>query len=282
MTYPFASTPYPVDINGDGLTDKVYIGDLGGQMWRLGNFKDMVFPARDQNVNKWKAQVIFNASSDLTSPAVRKFFYPPTATAEKGGFDLVFMATGDRDDPCTTNPDFNDRIYAVADRHEEGSDAVLDVTDLNNATNVADAVENFVDYDGWYIEMASGEKALSSGTVFYGVYYLTTFVPITDDPCALGGKGKLWGIAYRSGGAVAELGFAEDGERSTGLGGSIPSKPVLVLTDEGAKLLISVGTTEADDDGSGGTLSLSTGAGVVSADPLMNKNFFELWWKELH
>ena len=35
MNYSFAASPTAVDTNSDGFIDKVYIGDLGGQMWVL-------------------------------------------------------------------------------------------------------------------------------------------------------------------------------------------------------------------------------------------------------
>jgi hypothetical protein len=66
-------------------------------------------------------------------------------------------------------------------------------------------------------------------------------------------------------------------ERSTDIGGGIPSKVVTVITDEGgAKLFISVGSTNPD------ATSEAFDAGVVTIDPLLPKNnFFYLWWKEL-
>ncbi|UCD81177.1 MAG: hypothetical protein JSW26_07045, partial [Desulfobacterales bacterium] len=38
MDYSIASSVAAIDANGNGFVDKVYVGDLGGQMWRLGNF----------------------------------------------------------------------------------------------------------------------------------------------------------------------------------------------------------------------------------------------------
>jgi hypothetical protein len=84
-------------------------------------------------------------------------------------------------------------------------------------------------------------------------------------------------MAYKTGGAV--LDFDNDGtpERSTEIGGGIPSKVVTVITDTGGtKLFISVGSTNPDPD------SEALDAGVVAVDPLTPKNnFFYLWWREL-
>jgi hypothetical protein len=65
-------------------------------------------------------------------------------------------------------------------------------------------------------------------------------------------------------------------EPSVVVGGGIPSKVVPVITDRLGKLLISVGSTNADDN------SGSFAAGVVRMAPLMpSNNFFYRWWREL-
>ncbi|MGE0086146.1 MAG: IPT/TIG domain-containing protein [Desulfococcaceae bacterium] len=280
MTFSFPSAAFPVDIENDGFTDKVYIGDIGGQMWRFAKVDSAQgIKYADENINSWTAHVLFTAPEDTahvnaanaSDPVDRKFFYPPTVTLEKN-FDLVFMTTGDRENPCDSKT--SDKIYAVKDDHDNSSTPVTE-SDLTNVTSSTNATIDYGTSDGWYINLSTGEKPLSNGTVFYGVYYVTTFTPITDDPCAIGGIGKLWGVGYKNGNTVSELAFTGDSGRSTTLGGGIPSKPVLVLTEEGAKLLISVGSTEEKEG------STSTGAGVVAADPLISKNFFELWWRQL-
>jgi len=272
MDFSFPSAAFPVDIENDGFTDKVYIGDIGGQMWRFASVdatKGIKYT--DGNINNWTAHVLFTAPQDTTktTAADRKFFYPPTVTLEKN-FDLVFMTTGDRENPCDAQT--SDKIYAVKDDHDAVTVTESDLTNVSSTTN---ATVDYTASDGWYITLNTGEKPLSNGTVFYGVYYVTTFTPVTNDPCAIGGIGKLWGVGYKNGNTVSELSFTGDSGRSTTLGGGIPSKPVLVLTEEGAKLLISVGSTTEDAG------STSTGAGVVAADPLISKNFFELWWRQL-
>jgi type IV pilus assembly protein PilY1 len=280
MNYSIPSAIYLVDADSNGFVDKLYVGDLGSQMWRFGRFTDsagnpFAFPDMDENINNWKAQVIFLADPTHT----RKFFYPPSVNLERG-YDLVSMGTGNREDPC--NPICSDRVYAVKDTHAattlQEADLV-DVTDptatppdLNNPTGDVDT-NGQVDR-GWYIRMATGEKVLEEGTVLYKVFYLTTFTP-NDDPCLPGGEGKLYALNYLTGQAV----LAFDGvnvTRSVTVGGGIPSKAVTVITGAGAKLLISVGSTNPDAD------SESTDAGILAKDPLFPAmNFFYRWWMEI-
>jgi type IV pilus assembly protein PilY1 len=281
MDYSFASSVAVIDADNNGFVDKVYVGDLGGQMWRIGKFTDasdnpMEFPNCDENINNWTAQLLF-----VSDPMYqRSFYYPPSLTLEHG-YDLVFMGTGDREDPC--NPATSDRFYCIKDAHEavtlsetdlvDVTDPMAAVPDLDNETSDVDL--NYSVDKGWYIQLATGEKVLAENTIFYKTVYLTTFVP-NGDPCYPGGTGKLYGLEYKTGAAV--LDFNNDGnlERSVEIGGGIPSKVVTVITDSGIKLFISVGSTiphpEADD----------FDAGVVTIDPLLPKrNFYYLWWREL-
>jgi type IV pilus assembly protein PilY1 len=282
MDYSIASTVTAIDENGNGLVDKLYVGDLGGQMWRIGKFTDssdnpLPFPESDENITNWNAELLF-----VSDPAhQRKFFYPPAVTLEHG-YDLVFMGTGDREDPC--NPATADRFYVVKDDHAvtaldethlvDVTDPSAAVPDLDNATGDVDL--NGVYDQGWFIQLAAGEKVLAENTVFYKTVYLTTFTP-NNDPCLPGGVGKLYAMEYKTGAAVID--FDQDGgnERSTDIGGGIPSKVVTVITDTGGtKLFVSVGSTNPDPN------SEAFDAGVITVDPLTPKNnFFYLWWREM-
>ncbi|MCK4593067.1 hypothetical protein KAU45_01105 [bacterium] len=281
MDYSFASSVLAIDTDSNGFVDKVYVGDLGGQMWRFGSFNDsygdpLEFPESDENINNWEGQILF-----LGDPAhTRKFFYPPSLALEKG-FDVVFMGTGDREDACSTSS--ANRIYCVKDTHASttfGESDLVDVTDptatppyLDDETGDVDE-NGYVD-EGWYIQLAAGEKALAEGSLFYKVFYITTFTP-NNDPCLPGGTSKLYALSYLTGEAVLDIDEDGDVERSVEIGGGIGSMPVLVLTEEGEKLLISVGSTNPDVE------SQETGAGIVAIDPLAPpRNIFYLWWVEL-
>jgi type IV pilus assembly protein PilY1 len=301
MNYSVPSTVRLIDENNNGFVDKVYVGDMGGQMWRFGQFttdsagNPLTFPESDENINNWTGLVLFRAPTYVVDSTTytRKFFYPPSVTLEKG-YDLVFMGTGDRESACSTTTGA-DRIYAVKDTH--GSTTLtetnlVDVTDTAATPPDLDDTTGDVDmnneYDqGWYIRLvdesgsAVGEKVLAQGTVFYKTFYITTFTP-NDDPCLPGGAGKLYALNYLTGGAVLFVGNDIDGDgiddltRSVMIGGGIPSRPVMVIHKKDQDLLISVGTTNPDPT------SESIEAGVIVVDPLAPKrNFFSIWWRQL-
>jgi hypothetical protein len=92
----------------------------------------------------------------------------------------------------------------------------------------------------------------------------------------------MYALHYLTGAAVLSFGSdidgdgLEDKERAFSLGGGIPSKPVMVLTESGQKLFYSVGSTSPDAN------SESTEAGIIAVDPLAPPiNFFYLWWQQL-
>jgi Tfp pilus tip-associated adhesin PilY1 len=291
MNYSMASTVKVVDEDGNGFVDKIYVGDLGGQMWRFGQVttdaagNPLSFPDCDENINSWVGQVLFIAPTYAvdTTTHTRKFFYPPSVTLEKG-YDLIFMGTGDRENACDTTV-AADRVYAVKDVHGTTTLSEGDLVDVTDPAATLPDLNGSSD-QGWFIRLVdelgapAGEKVLAQGVVFYKTFYFTTFTP-NNDPCIPGGDARLYALDYLSGAAVIAFtdtdgDGVEDLTRSVILGGGIPSKPVTVISAEGTKLFISVGSTNPN------ALSQSVGAGIVALDPLYPaRNFFYLWWRQI-
>jgi len=286
MNYSFPSDVLVVDENDNGFVDKVYVGDLGGQMWRFSSFTDsgsksLSFPNCNENIHSWTGQVFFKTDNNNS----RKFFYAPSLTLEKG-YDMIFMGTGDRENACCNNrsnvcsftgPDI---IAAVKDTHSPTT--ILAASDL---TDVTDPVTMPPDLktsgQGWYIRLvddsgnAVGEKVLAEGTVFYKTLYITTFTP-NNDPSVPGGDAKLYALSYLTGAAVLDFDNDSDLDRRLTIGGGIPSKPVTLITRTGTNLLISRGSTDPATD------NPSLGAGVKHIDPLKPPiNCFYRFWREI-
>jgi type IV pilus assembly protein PilY1 len=296
MDFSIASDVTILDTDNNGFIDKAYVGDMGGQMWRLGSFTDsggtpLVFPDSDENITHWTAQTIFSAGCDEADctngldddgnglfDEWRKFFYPPSVTLEVG-YDLVLSGTGDRNNPCDESS--NDLVFAVRDTHDSSSLTIADLFDVTYPDVYAYSVPNLDAGDasdaGWYYRLAAGEKMLAEGVVFFKVFYFTTFTP-NDDACLPGGVARLYALNYKTGEAVIDFDGSGTFQRSVDIGGGIPSKPVLVISDgDGTtKILISVGSSTPDE------VSDSEAAGVLAVDPnIPTKNFFYLWWQKL-
>lgn len=293
MNFSFASSVSVVDEDSNGFVDKIYVGDLGGQMWRFGQVEvdagnnPLTFPDCDENINSWSGHVLFSAPSyvvdSITYP--RKFYHPPSITLERG-YDLLFMGTGDRDSACS-QATAADRIYCVKDTHGSTTLLEADLVDVTDPATTPPYLSSSLDVDanghedqGWYIRLVDsggspeGEKVLAKGVVYYKTYYITTFIP-SDDPCVPGGDAKLYALNYMTGEAVLSFG-GPDPLRGKIIGGGIPSDPVPIITGTGQKLFISIGSSVPIDQ------SQSIEAGIIGIDPLAPAtNFYYLWWREL-
>jgi type IV pilus assembly protein PilY1 len=251
MAYSIPSDIQKVDTNGDGRIDRLYAGDMGGQIWR--------FDIGDPDTTQWKGRIIFK--SNQLSGDQRKIFYPPDVTLEKdsGNYEMLFFGTGDREHPKeSTNIN---RLYAIKDKNSSTvltENDLVDVTqDLlqdpstspSDKTNILNALNT---KDGWYIKLDQnpGEKCLSSPVVYYGVVYYTSFAPnfgSVADPCFVGeGTGRIYALRYKTGNAIFNLDGSLDGiisrsDRSATIGTGIPSGVIITFIGGKAAAYVGVG-----------------------------------------
>ena len=293
MNFSIPGTVNVIDEDQNGFTDKLYVGDLGGQLWRIGQFYQdaggnaLQFPDSDENINSWNGHVIFRAPvySDNKISVPRKFYSPPSVTLEKG-YDLLLIGSGDREMACADDTPA-DRIYAIKDTHAYSTLTEADLVDVTSASATPPDLDipGDVDYNGstdkgWYLRLVDssgagiGEKTLAKGTVYYKVLYITTFTP-SPDPCLPGGAATIYALDYKTGAAVLSFGGSSL-VRSKMIGGGIPSNPVPIISADGQKLLVSVGSTLPV----AGCESVE--AGILGIDPLApDLNFFYMWWREM-
>jgi type IV pilus assembly protein PilY1 len=212
--------------------------------------------------------------------AQRKIFYSPDVVAEYGE-DMIFFGTGDRADPNDT--DVVNRIYAIRNDWEDAStfttlteSDLVDVTDNLIQTGTDEEKEAVMteleSKRGWYFNLEeSGEKIITSVLVYNGVLYFTTYTPESDatntstDLCTtISGRGvaRLYAVDYETGAAVKD--FDEDGtkERSTIVGASIASSPVIAVRESGA--VIYLGTEE----------------GIETVDPVESITMQRFYWRQ--
>ncbi len=250
MTYSIPSDIAALDINGDGKVDRLYVGDMGGQLWRfdIGNLN---------NTNAWTGKVIFKANQ--TSAEKRKMFYPPDVSPGSG-FEWVFIGTGDRENPKqetgTVSFPTRNRLYAIKDSNPSSpltETNLVDVTDNilqkpnPNAAEIIlqnQTLQNLNNLNGWFITLENkGEKCLASPLIHSGVVYYTTFTPSypnEGDICFLGeGTGRVYALQYKTGMAIHNYDLTNDIEgqpptifktdRSLIIGAGIPTQIVLAI-----------------------------------------------------
>jgi type IV pilus assembly protein PilY1 len=187
MDWAIPSTVGVLDLTGDGIVDRAYVGDLGGQLWRL-----------DSTLTATK---VFTTGTG-SAPTGRKIYYPPDVVRDRG-FLSVFFGTGDRSNPLQTN--VVDRMYALRDNGtaNKNESNLVDVTSdvrQNGSSSEATLKTSIKNASGWFIQLNAnpGEKVLSSPTAFFSVFF-STFTPVSG-VCNAGGDARLYTLNYATGG----------------------------------------------------------------------------------
>jgi type IV pilus assembly protein PilY1 len=221
MRYSIPSDISRVDTNGDGYIDRLYVGDMGGRMWR--------FDLGEPDTNAWSGRILFNSSIGVGS-GKRKIFYPPDVTLEKG-YEMVLFGTGDREHPNDTS--VTNRFYAVKDR---GLNTTLTEDNLEDVTNGSSAPEQLAKKEGWFVSLDAnkGEKVTGGSVVAYGVTYFTTFAPSAKSGEKIA---RVYALNYQNGNPTLNLNPANDAEgvkidlsdRSWVIGTGMPSGTVITV-----------------------------------------------------
>jgi type IV pilus assembly protein PilY1 len=99
MTYAIPSDVTLVDRNFDGYIDRLYVPDLGGNIWRVDLEPGPT--SSDNTPDKWLATHF--ASLGGSGSTKRKMFFPPDFVPTKN-FDAIMVPTGDREHPLYVDP----------------------------------------------------------------------------------------------------------------------------------------------------------------------------------
>ncbi|MBY0440130.1 MAG: hypothetical protein K2W80_18255 [Burkholderiales bacterium] len=92
MTNSVPSEPTALDTNGDGLIDRVYIGDTAANVFR--------FQISDINPLNWAGKLLARLSTGAVPN--RKILFPFAVVPQSAGgsrFDAIYLGTGDREHP---------------------------------------------------------------------------------------------------------------------------------------------------------------------------------------
>ncbi len=260
MDYSIPSDLEVLDTNADGLADRAYVGDIGGQIWRI-DFDD-VNDSGGFSVNKF-ASLANNASGEY-----QPFFYPPSVATGQNASDphlRLLIGSGNRDMPLDTGRRYN--FFSLKD-HDVQTGApdtattritpseLYDATsyDLGSTdTAVADAAKTALSLArGWRIELGVGEKALSRVVAFQGELLASTYAPSTavasSDGCTVTSSvNRFYRLNVSNGNPTAHLSQATMGgvytreDRSKVISDSgIASSPVVLFPPGSEKVEILV------------------------------------------
>ncbi len=238
MNFSLAANPTAADLNGDGYVDRVYVGDVAGQMWKF----DVSAAAALSGglVTNWTGKRLFAADPSQANPPAAGEYYPaqamyvpPALSFDTGGNLWIFFGSGDRNHP---NNSSSNRFYGIKDNTTMTNGSALTESSLVDLTSGTGTVTQ-----GWYIRLASNEKILSAADVFNKSVFFTSFTPTSTASCSGGASNAtLYSINMTTGDAALNLATAQpltSGQAAAtwgkSIGGGIPSKPI-VITGNGS------------------------------------------------
>ena len=239
MTYAIPADITLLDVTADGIVDRAYAADLGGNIWRI-DFE----PTGGNTPAFWQVNQLAALGGVSTDTTKRKFFFPPDAV-NTGKFTAVLAVTGDREHPLADMQASSivNRFYMIKDTAtaldasgmkpviDDSADDTKDTppTTLFNATSTP--------YDGslsgFYVTLAnSGEKGVNAPVTVGGFTFFGTNTPIPPATNACNanlGTARSYQIAFLT------------GEVSVNVlqGGGLPPSPVAGLVN------VNIGDTTA-------------------------------------
>lgn len=187
MDYAIPSEITLVDKNNDGVIDRMYAVDVGGNVWRV----DLEPSSTASTPDKWQVEKLAALGCDTgvcaSSTTQRKFFYRADMIPTNA-FDAVIVGSGDREHPLSTNVanGVTNQLYMLKDT-ATGNDGsalttitqspnnttgigLVDETNATSANNYSNATDQ---KQGYFITLANGEKVVNApstaaGSTFFG------------------------------------------------------------------------------------------------------------------
>ncbi len=283
MTNSIPSDVRVIDINTDGYADQLFVGDMGGRIWRI----DIDNVTNTGAANLATGGVFADIGGDDQANN-RRFYYPPDVAYVRDGaeqFLTVSIGSGYRAHP--TDQNIEDRFYMIRDENvfypppdtDDPADGapnypayteanLYDATanDLGEATGdeLATAQALFNSRQGWYIRLVGsenttiGEKVLASSLTAENQLIFTTFTPVANDQasaCAPSqGTAKTYVVNLLD--AKPTVNFDPDGDPSaltdgdrfmTLARGGVPPEPTVIFPPDGGDPVLLIGPEKLDD-----------------------------------
>ncbi len=266
MKYSIPSTTSLVDINFDGLIDQMYVGDMGGQVWRfdIDNYASGVG-------DLVSGGVVANLSGTDNQSARRFYYAPDIAVLSENGASFLSIAIGSGWRAHPLNERIQDRFYMIRDHavfappegygkdNGNGTFSVITESDLQDVTD--NQSPDMSVGSGWKIHMErAGEKVLAKSVTINNQIIFTTYrTGAPPDACTPAlGSGTTYVVKATNGSATNNLnnqGSEHDLTKSDRIvelahGGIPPEAIVLFPSDtnngNGKEPIIVIGTQKID------------------------------------
>lgn len=234
-------------LSGDGLIDRLYVGNVGGEIWRFDLCSSTTGPCVPDmsNTGNWTGKRIFTGNG--------KIFFPPDVSFENsrqgacntmafsGTYNMLYFGTGDREKP--NDHSSGNRLYAVKDYDTLPNPfTTIPESCLTDVTSYGTSIGALQSSMGWYIRLNGsngtnpnpGEKCTGQAVALGGAVYYTTFTPTAaTSACTIGtGSGNIYILQYQTGMAFFDLDgnlVNEAGDRSINVVAGLPSGIIVAV-----------------------------------------------------
>lgn len=249
LTHAIPSAVTAMDRDGDGYTDRFYVGDTGGNLWRVDMYSGSASDGASGLTSSWTLSKI--ASIAGSGANARKFMGAPSVVYGTA-YDAILLGSGDREHPFDTT--ITNRFYMFKDTNPFTPGAALNLTESDlydatdnlvqqgTATEVETAKAALDSASGWYFTLDTGEKVVGSAVTVLGTTFFGTNKPTPPDPATCSsnlGEARIYSINFENGAAVSEndnvAGLTKTDRFVKLAGGGLPPSPVSVQvkTDDG-------------------------------------------------
>ncbi len=280
MLFSVVSTASVLDLNFDGVADVIYVGDMGGNVWKWS-----IHPPGEDRSNdgsglrtqpNWPFKKFFAAAPVTIGGGggvtyYKNFMFAPAAAYKNGALHLAF-GSGERRNLTfrgdVNNNGENNRFYVMVDSdpYEVAAPPLATITeaDLTDFSG-SQAAQTFAN-KGFYFSVADGEKFVTNVEIFNGKVLAGSFVATSNpDPCVTRGDGTLYVFDLQTG----EGHFADGGggaQRGYSLGPGLPTDPKVSIGVGGKDNKVVIEKSGSDIE-------------VIDEDPI-DLNGATLFWRE--
>ena len=229
------AAPAVVDLDGNGTADRVYAGDLRGNMWVFDisssttvNWKSVYENPVNTPAPLFKAQHGVAPVVDQPITAQPVAVLHPTISTDPGNNNpnvMLFFGTGKYLESADIyNLAGTQTFYGIWDRgtaeltrsNLQAQTLIDDSNTDSSGTALRLLSDNAVDYDptlpgdlqyGWYFDLpVQGERSILPPFVRGDLVFYNTWVP-SSPPCTSGGIGYLMSVSQETGGEPSESAF---------------------------------------------------------------------------
>jgi type IV pilus assembly protein PilY1 len=255
MTHAIPSNVTTLDTNDDGFTDRMYVGDLAGQIWRFDITSCTAAACATDTTARVAGGVIasLGAKQASTNPLTdnRSFYNAPDIAKMivRNGptYYNIGIGSGDRSFPksniSTQDKFYSLRDYTLAPMTQATYNTLTPILESNLTPVTGNAVTTFeADAKGWMLSLSSREKALAQSITVDGVVMFTTFIPGTSTNSCEPTTGSARAYSVRVNNAFRRFGELYESFNTTGL-------PPQVSVVNSGRIIGTTGGVDTDGDG---------------------------------